>query len=362
METTPTAPPPAARIILSDATPARRRFSTRVVKAVVRSVRGFGRLVGTLFTIGLSLLPLSALLVALPAVAPNEAVLTETVRPAKSWARRTTRRVFAVLAGMAVLVALLAFSIEVVSHLPTPSGGQLGTLARKVLGYSVADFVPDDKKPTDAEPLKGLIESRKAALKANVDGAAGRNPATELAPVNREIADWGVRPENMWMLPPDLVAARAAAKPGDARDRADAAVADRVVEVTGRWLPAQDLLDRRKALELAAGRPNLNPRDKAEAEQKLAEADAEVAQRRPNSAKLRLMLDPVYSPVLAVPRDRRQRVAVAIRDRADPSGVEAEDATEGEDLRVHAARYHGGGPCDRRPTLASSGPADRESP
>src|SRR5262245_56505817 len=97
-------------------------FPTRVWKAVGRFARGLRRLVGTLFTIGFSLLPLSALLIALPAVAPNEAVLTDTVPPAKSWWRRTARRVLAFLAGIAVLVALLAFSVEVVSHLPLPAG------------------------------------------------------------------------------------------------------------------------------------------------------------------------------------------------------------------------------------------------
>src|SRR5262245_61065146 len=99
-------------------------FPRRVLKAVGRFARALRRLIGTLFTIGFSLLPLSALLIALPAVAPDEAVLTETVRPTKSWFRRTARRVLAFLAGIAVLVALLAFSIEVVSHLPLPTGGQ----------------------------------------------------------------------------------------------------------------------------------------------------------------------------------------------------------------------------------------------
>ena len=51
------------------------------------------------------------------------------------------------MAGLAVLVVLLAFAIEVVSHFPVAPGGQLGTLAKKVFGYSVADFVPNDPKP-----------------------------------------------------------------------------------------------------------------------------------------------------------------------------------------------------------------------
>src|SRR5436190_7220915 len=46
--------------------------------------RGVVSIIGTLFVIGFSLLPLAALLVALPAVSPNEAVLSDTVRPTKS--------------------------------------------------------------------------------------------------------------------------------------------------------------------------------------------------------------------------------------------------------------------------------------
>ena len=56
----------------------------RAVKTVVRFARTVVGLVGTLFVIGFSLLPLSALLIALPAVSPNEAVLTDTVRPSRS--------------------------------------------------------------------------------------------------------------------------------------------------------------------------------------------------------------------------------------------------------------------------------------
>jgi ABC-type lipoprotein release transport system permease subunit len=194
----------------------------RAAKAVARFLRTVGRLIGTLFVIGFSLLPLSALLVALPAVSPNEAVLSDTVKPTRSWWKRTARRVLAALAGVAVLVALVAFAVEVVSRLPLPAGGQMGTLARKVFGYSVADFLRDDPKPADFAP--GRV-----------------------------------------------------------------------------WQSTPDLLEKRRSLRQAAARPNLNPRDKTEATEKLAEAEAEVAERTPNSPKLRLMLDPSLAPILAVP-------------------------------------------------------------
>ncbi len=194
----------------------------KAVRVRIAFQRTVVSLIGTLFVIGLSLLPLSALLVALPAVSPNEAVLTDTVRPTKSRWVRSGRRVFAALAGLVVLVALVAFAIEVVARLPLPTGGQMGTLAKKVFGYSVADFVPDDKKPDDL--ASGVV-----------------------------------------------------------------------------WLSTTELLEKQKSLRQAANRPNLNPRDKTDATQKLTEVDAEIAERTPNSAKLRLLLNRDLAPVLAVP-------------------------------------------------------------
>ena len=196
--------------------------AARAAKALTRFFRTVLGLIGTLFVIGFSLLPLSALLIALPAVSPTEAVLTDSVRPARSWFTRAVRRVLAALAGVVVLVALLAFAIEVVARMPLPQGGQMGTLAKKVFGYSVADFVPDDQEPAE--------------------------------------------------LPPGQV-----------------------------WLTTPNLLQKVRALRQSANRPNLNPRDKTEAAEKLVEAEAELAERAPKSAKLRLIQNPDLAPVLAVP-------------------------------------------------------------
>ncbi len=199
------------------------------VRVRIAFQRAIIRLIGTLFVIGFSLLPLSALLVALPAVSPNEAVLTDTVKPARSRARQFARRVFAALAGVVVLVALLAFAIEIVSRLPLPAGGQMGTLAKKVLSYSVADFplmsdfvFPEDAKPDDLAP--GTV-----------------------------------------------------------------------------WLNATELLDKQKSLRQAANRPNLNPRDKRDAVEKLAATEAEIAERTPKSPRLRLLQDANLAPILAEP-------------------------------------------------------------
>ncbi len=102
-------------------------------KVALGAWRSFRRLIGTLFTIGFSLLPLSVLLLALPAVSPNEAVLTETVPPARNWRQRLGRRLFALLTAVAMLIVLFAFALEVVSHLPPPPGGQLSIVAKKLL-------------------------------------------------------------------------------------------------------------------------------------------------------------------------------------------------------------------------------------
>ena len=289
-------------------TPTAKR-SWIVAKAVGRFFRTIRRLIGTLFVIGFSLLPLSALLIALPAVSPNEAVLTDTVRPTRSRWRRAGRRVLAALAGFVVLVALVAFAIEVVSRLPLPSGGQMGTLAKKVLGYSVADFVPDDPKPAAREPLKGALDRRDKArrelIAKDIDPQDQQRFLADLAQANSEIADWANDPKNEWIVKPaDLAARRALVAGGaDAGKRAavEATIADRVSEITKRWLPADELLVRRFVLMKAANRPNLSVLDKTEANEKLADVNAEIRERTPNSPRLQLLSNPKLSPVLGRP-------------------------------------------------------------
>jgi hypothetical protein len=179
----------------------------RALKFRIAVERRFLRFVGTLFTIGLSVLPLSALLAALPAAAPNEAVLSDTVRPATTPRRRFARRVLALAAGLTVLVALFAFATEVVSRLPLPPTGQLAPMAKKVLGASVADFItecpPNEKESESPAPCCGgaqarpwltcneLLEKRdnlqKAAAKPNQDQLSKETVAKELDEVEAEI-------------------------------------------------------------------------------------------------------------------------------------------------------------------------------
>jgi putative ABC transport system permease protein len=172
---------------------------TRLAKRALGFFLACARFIGTLFTIGLSLLPLTAMLVALPAVSPNEAVLTDTVRPARPWWRRTLRRIFALVAGLVVLVALFAFSIEVISRLPLPEGGQLGTLAKKVLGFAVVDFMADDPAPPDFPDNKQwltpseLMDRQKglkdAVARPNANPLQRSENEDELALVNKEIQE-----------------------------------------------------------------------------------------------------------------------------------------------------------------------------
>lgn len=180
-------------------TPADPGLIVRLVKRAIRFARSLLHFIGTLFTIGFSVLPLAALLVALPAVSPNEAVLTDTIRPTKSRWLRLGRRLAAAAAGLTVLVALFAFSIEVVSRLPLPTGGQLATLAKKVLGASITDLIPDDPQPADfpktkqwltdselMEKRKGLQEAVARPTKNELDRADNEK---DLAQVEQELAE-----------------------------------------------------------------------------------------------------------------------------------------------------------------------------
>jgi putative ABC transport system permease protein len=125
----------------SESAPASAPWLVQLRRTVGRGVRAVASVLGTLFVLGLSLLPLSALLVAMPAVNPNEAVLSETVRPARSWFRRTLRRLVALFTGVVVVVALVAFAVEVVSRLPLPEKGEFAPIARKVLKVTPASFM-----------------------------------------------------------------------------------------------------------------------------------------------------------------------------------------------------------------------------
>jgi hypothetical protein len=116
-------------------------FLERLLKWRFWGENQFLKLIGSVFMLGLSLLPLSALLLVLPAVAPQEAVLTDTVRPTNSRLLRFARRVFSAATGIALLVVLLAFAVEFVTRLGLKSP-YFGKLARMVLPDSLVNNLP----------------------------------------------------------------------------------------------------------------------------------------------------------------------------------------------------------------------------
>ncbi|HVL14994.1 MAG TPA: FtsX-like permease family protein [Gemmata sp.] len=136
----------------------------RTGRALARAGRAVASILGTVFVLGLSLLPLSALLIAMPAVSPNEAVLRETVRPARSWLTRTLRRLLALFAGLVVVLALLAFSVEVVSRLPLPDKGQFAPISRAALGFTPASAMGSTEAQQE-EALKKFPERLRPYLK-----------------------------------------------------------------------------------------------------------------------------------------------------------------------------------------------------
>lgn len=124
--------------------------------------RRLPRFGGTVLLLGVSLLPLSALLLAFPAVAPQEAVLTDAVPERQSWLRRTARRLGALALGLTVLLALLAMSVELVSRLPLKEKGSFAVVARTFLPSPQA-FVPLGKTEAEAnEKLKEMTPDQRA--------------------------------------------------------------------------------------------------------------------------------------------------------------------------------------------------------
>ncbi len=167
-----------------------RPFGQALKRRIIfeRSIYSF---IGTLFVIGFSLLPLASLLVALPAVSPNEAVLSDTVRPARTWASRMRRRVLAMCAGLIVLVALFAFSVSFVSALPLPAGGQLGSLAKKALGSTLLDMaMPEsftEKQPKDLPDGEQWLTSRELLERRKTLEDTTKKP--NLAPLDQQDAN-----------------------------------------------------------------------------------------------------------------------------------------------------------------------------
>ena len=136
---------------------ARRNPLPRLLKLALGAL---GRAIATPILLGLSLLPLSALLLAIPAVTPQESVLSDSVPGRMSFGRRLGRRLFAVVTSLTVLVAIFAASVELTSRLPLPEKGHFALVAETLLPAPMALMKPPDVKKKAF--LEGKSESAKA--------------------------------------------------------------------------------------------------------------------------------------------------------------------------------------------------------
>jgi putative ABC transport system permease protein len=100
-----------------------------------------GRAVGMIMLLGLSLLPLSSLLLVFPAAYPQESILSDSVRPSRSRWRLFAQRLFAAVTGIVLFVVLLAFAVEIVTSLGLKKP-YFGKLARMALPDDLVNGLP----------------------------------------------------------------------------------------------------------------------------------------------------------------------------------------------------------------------------
>lgn len=140
---------------------ARQRWDSesdfREFQLVVRFKLAAIRFLTNLPVLGLSLLPLSSLLLAYPAINPQESVLTDAISARGSFLRGVARRLLAAVTGLAVLLGLLAASVEGVSQLQ-----QRGLLPEKGSFAAVSKFFMP--APADVMPLGRTDAEKKEAL------------------------------------------------------------------------------------------------------------------------------------------------------------------------------------------------------
>ena len=136
---------------------------------IVRFFRGLLSLVVTAIVLGLSLLPLSALLLLFPAVDPTESVLSDSTGREGHF-RQGLRRLFALLTGFVVLITLLGVSVEAVTLLRENTGtavlserGQFSSISKTLL-FAPATFLGKTDKQRD-EKMADYPEAVRTFLK-----------------------------------------------------------------------------------------------------------------------------------------------------------------------------------------------------
>ncbi|QVL34364.1 ABC transporter permease [Telmatocola sphagniphila] len=98
-------------------------------------------ILGNLLLFGLSLIPLSVFIMALPMVFPNEAVLSDTIPTYRSRIVGLFRRLMGALTALAVLVILVAVSIELVSLLKLQKS-YVSPIPAKIFPQAFLDLLP----------------------------------------------------------------------------------------------------------------------------------------------------------------------------------------------------------------------------
>lgn len=116
-----------------------KRF--RALRGILWLREVIARIAGLLCLMGLGLLPLASLLMFLPLVMPQEAVLTDTLQPARTRLARAVRRAVALVTGFVVLLALMTFGIQVATWFGLRSQ-VYSNLARQVLPDIVLNRLP----------------------------------------------------------------------------------------------------------------------------------------------------------------------------------------------------------------------------
>ncbi len=127
-----------------------------VANALVAFIKRVLGLLATALVLGLSLLPLSALLLAFPALVPQESVLSDTVSDRRGFFGRLLRRFTAAFSGLIVFLVILACSVELVSRLPLGERGSFAVIARTFLPAPSSMMGPTER---DREKALAGVES-----------------------------------------------------------------------------------------------------------------------------------------------------------------------------------------------------------
>ena len=113
----------------------------RVLRGMLWLRAIIARLAGYLFLLGFGLLPLTALLMFLPIVMPQEAVLLETVPKLRNRWHRFLWRTLAFIAGSSVFLSLLVFATQLVTWMGFRSI-VYGEMAKQIINPKVAERLP----------------------------------------------------------------------------------------------------------------------------------------------------------------------------------------------------------------------------